>query len=474
MLSRVCHTIRTHRLVDRRDRLLIAVSGGPDSMALLTVLWELVPRLELHLEVATVNHGLRSDASTEIALVAERAAALGLVHHVLPVDVAGARRSAAAGRAGIQESARRLRLGALAELAERRGLRRVALGHQADDQAETVLFRILRGTGLRGLAGIPYRRDPFVRPLLDVTREDALRYLRKRSVPFATDPSNEDRRYARSRIRHDVLPLLRRENPRVAEALRLLARSAAAAGTERDEVAAAIAAAEVEGLHLPRRTALAVCEAGRQGGTRRFDVPGGHVTVSYGRLVVTRAATAAAPPFSPGGRAARVRRPHGGPASDDARPALGIARGAARAVYTLGGRHELAVRECDDVPSSESAWTWFDADRLAWPLVLRTRRSGDRMRPRGGRGSKRLARLLIDAKIPQPERERLPVVAGADDALLFAPGLRPSEVGRPVAATVRWLGLAWLPASDGRPVPRSPNSPQAASHIDPAIFGGNT
>jgi tRNA(Ile)-lysidine synthase len=487
MLSRVGHTIRTHRLFDRGDRLLVAVSGGSDSMALLTVLWELQRRLDLHLEVATVDHGLRPDVGKEIALVAERAAALGLIHHVSSVDVAGARRSAASGRAGVQESARRLRLGALAELAARRGLRRVALGHQADDQAETVLFRIVRGTGLRGLAGIPYRRDPFVRPLLDVTREETLRYLRKRGVPFVTDPSNEDRRYARSRIRHDLMPLLRRENPRVAEALRFLAQSAAAAVPERDEVAAAIGAAEAEGLHLPRRTAIAVSAAGRQGGTRRFDVAGGHITVSYGRIVASRAAAASVPPSasssSPGARARRPRRRLGDVPGDGAEPGLGIMRGAAPSVYTLGDGRRLAVRECEGAPPLESDWTWFDAERLAWPLLFRIPRPGDRMRPRGGRGSKRLARLMIDAKIPQPERERLPVLTSADGAVLFVPGLRPSEVGRPVEATVRWLGVAWLPAPDAQPVPRSakpsdPSNPadslRAAGHIDPAIFGGNT
>lgn len=453
MLSRVCHTIRTYSLIERGDRLLVAVSGGPDSMALLTVLWELQPRLHLHLEVASVNHGLRAEAGAEVALVAERAAALGLAHHVLHVDVAAARRSGGSGRAGIQESARRLRLGALAELAKRRALGHVALGHQADDQVETVLFRIVRGTGLRGLAGIPYRRDPFVRPLLDVTRAEALRYLRRRSVPFVTDPSNEDRRYARSRIRHDLLPLLRRENPRVADALRLLARSAASAGSEGDDVAAAIGAAEAEGLHLPRRTAVAVCAAGSQGGTRRFDVPGGHVTVSYGRIVASRAVSSASP--SPPRVPASPLRPEQSSTLGDTGPAVAIARGAAQPLYPFRDDQGLAVRECEHHPASESGWTWFDADRLAWPLVVRTRRPGDRMRPRGGRGGKRLARLLIDAKVPAPDRERLPVVVGADGALLFVPGLRPSEVGRPDEATVHWLGLAFVPRPGDRLVARS-------------------
>ncbi|MEP6654462.1 MAG: tRNA lysidine(34) synthetase TilS, partial [Myxococcales bacterium] len=251
MLSHVLRTISRHKLlgdpyaadlagdlgdsddtsVGARDRLvssrrvLCAVSGGPDSMALLACLWELAPRLKLHLEVATVDHGLRPEAAAELQLVADRASALSIPWHPVSVDV-GAARAPDQGdghprqRGGVQEVARRLRLAALAELADRRELGRVALGHNADDQSETVLFRVLRGTGPRGLAGIPYRRGPFIRPLLDVTRAEILAYLDRRSLPYAIDPSNSDVRYTRARLRHRILPLLRQENPRVDVALR--------------------------------------------------------------------------------------------------------------------------------------------------------------------------------------------------------------------------------------------------------------
>jgi tRNA(Ile)-lysidine synthase len=215
MLSRVLRTITLHQLLGDSSarRVLCAVSGGPDSMAMLACLWELGPRLQLTLEVAAVDHGLRAGAAAELALVAERAAALGLPFHVRRVDVAAARGHRGAGQdgaragRGVQEVARRLRLAALADLAAERDLDRVALGHQADDQVETVLFRIMRGTGVAGLAGIPYLRAPFVRPLLDVTRAQIQVYLRRRSIPFATDPSNVDPHYARARIRQEILPV---------------------------------------------------------------------------------------------------------------------------------------------------------------------------------------------------------------------------------------------------------------------------
>ncbi len=226
MLSAVLATIAAHDLLSSGDRVIVAVSGGPDSMALLHALWELRARLGLTLEVAAVDHGLRADACREIDLVRERAGALGLPFAAVAVDVAAERR----GRRGVslQDAAREVRLRALAALAGAHGATRVALGHQADDQAETILFRIVRGTGIAGLAGIPYRRDVFVRPLLDVTRAQILRYLARRSIPFADDPSNADARFARARIRHQILPALAQENPRVAEALRALAASARA------------------------------------------------------------------------------------------------------------------------------------------------------------------------------------------------------------------------------------------------------
>jgi len=229
MLSTVLRTIATHGLCARGERVLVAVSGGPDSMALLHVLWEARARLGLELLVAGVDHGLRPAAKEELALVGARAAALGLPFARLSVDVAGGKRGPS-----WQDAARRARLAALEALAVERGAQRIALGHQADDQAETVLFRIVRGTGLPGLAGIPYRRGPFIRPLLDVRRAEVLRYLRRRSIPFVEDPSNADPRYARARIRHRLLPLLAGENPRVVEALVELAAAARARGARDD------------------------------------------------------------------------------------------------------------------------------------------------------------------------------------------------------------------------------------------------
>jgi tRNA(Ile)-lysidine synthase len=422
MLSAVLATIADHELLRAGERVIVAVSGGPDSMALLHVLWELRGRLGLTLEVAAVDHGLRADAAREVQLVRERAEALGLPFSAVSVDVTAERRRRRG--ASLQDAARDARLRALGELARAHGADRVALGHQADDQAETVLYRIIRGTGVAGLAGIPHRRDVFVRPLLDVTRAQILRYLQRRSIPFVEDPSNADPRFARARIRHRILPALAQENPRVAEALRALA---AAARNGRG------APADARTMALSRRAAATVARLASRGGTASIDVAGRRrVEVSYGRIRVQergqeRANDGAARQAAPKPAPIVIDRPGTYPWSD------------AGAIEV----RELAVRRSKKKSSSRDE---FDADRVAWPLVMRARRPGDRMRPRGGRGGRKLSHLMIDAKIARPLRDALPVVTSADDVVLFVPGLRPAEAGRPSPTTRRRVAISFANA----------------------------
>ena len=399
MLSTVLRTIARQALCERGDRVIVAVSGGPDSMALLHVLWEARERLGLALEVAGVDHGLRSAAAGELDFVEARAVALELPFTRLAVEVT--RRGA-----GLQDAARQARLGALAALAIERGARRVALGHQADDQAETVLYRMVRGTGLTGLGGIPYQREPFIRPLLDVRRAEILRYLRRRSIPFVEDPSNADLRFARARVRHRYLPMLAEENPRVAEALVALA----AAARDRGQAAP-------DGLALSRRVAAAVDRLRARGGSAALDVAGGRrVEFSYGAVRVA------------------TRQPARRPAAPRA-PAVIAGPGVYR--WAVGA---LDVKEgaAEGGPESEGGAAEFDANLLDWPLTLRSRKTGDRMCPRGGRGSRKLSDLMIDAKIARGARASLPVVTSARGELLFVPGCArrrsPGRAGAPGAS----------------------------------------
>jgi tRNA(Ile)-lysidine synthase len=223
LLRRLGEAVRELALGGRR--VAVAVSGGVDSMALLHGLAELAPRHALSLSVVHVNHGLRgAESAADEVLVRERASALGLAVAVAQVDVRAAVAAASSSRTRptVQEAARRLRREALDELARKLGADHVATAHSADDQAETVLLRLLRGTGPSGLAGIPRQGEGgrLVRPLLRVSRAEVLAYARARKLVWREDRSNADPHYARSRLRGEWLPALRDAfNPRLLRAL---------------------------------------------------------------------------------------------------------------------------------------------------------------------------------------------------------------------------------------------------------------
>ncbi|HET9597557.1 MAG TPA: tRNA lysidine(34) synthetase TilS, partial [Anaeromyxobacteraceae bacterium] len=237
--------------------MLVALSGGPDSTALLASL-EALLRVGAFAALAAchVDHGLRPDAADDAAACAELCARLGIPLTAVRVVV---------GReGGLQAAARRARYAALRDAARASGATRIATGHTRGDQAETVLLRLLRGSGARGLAGIPPRRGAIVRPLLDLPRSRGLAYLRGRGLPWREDPSNAAPRFLRNRVRREVLPLLvslaPRAEERLARAADLLRADDARLEAEAREAVASRARAEVAALAaLPlavRRRAL--------------------------------------------------------------------------------------------------------------------------------------------------------------------------------------------------------------------------
>jgi tRNA(Ile)-lysidine synthase len=204
--DRVRRTIREHELFSSRDRILIGISGGADSTALACVLADLAleggPAI---VGLAHLDHRLRPDAADDARFCSELARALGLPFDAEEADV---RTDAQQSGASIEDAARRIRYRFLERIAERRQASRIAVGHTRDDQAETVLLRLLRGSSAAGLAGIYPRAGAVVRPLLDVTRADVEAYLRERGVAWREDPTNRDLTIPRNRIRHELLPYL--------------------------------------------------------------------------------------------------------------------------------------------------------------------------------------------------------------------------------------------------------------------------
>ncbi len=219
--------------------MVLAVSGGPDSTALLHGAAALVPARLWRLTVAHLDHALRPTSADEGAAVAATAAGMGLPAEVRRVDVAGL---AAGEHRSLEDAGRQARYRFLEEVAAGLGPEAlIATAHTADDAAETVLLRLARGSGLRGLRGIPARRGRIVRPLLHARRAPLRAALDAAGIAYLTDPSNADLAHARNRVRADLLPALERLNPAAVEALLRFGRLAA----DDDDLLDALAAAEL-------------------------------------------------------------------------------------------------------------------------------------------------------------------------------------------------------------------------------------
>ncbi len=485
LLRQVLATARARRLFPEPGLAVVAVSGGPDSVALLHALAELAGHLEIELLIAHLDHGLRGDeAAQDAAAVGEMAGKLGL-----PVEI-GVRRVAPARGMSLEEVARDVRYAFLGQVAARRRARYLAIAHSADDQAETLLMRLLRGAGPRGLQAMtPIRAGgqvehgqgagaglEIVRPFLDTPRGLIRAYLADRQLAFRLDRTNRDLRLLRNRVRNVLVPLLASEfNPSLVVTLGRTAELM----TEVDEHLSAEAEAALDSGALagssgeapeagarptpPAHLALDLARlstydvilrrylirqailrlrsdlrgigfdhvdallglAGTGHGGKRVELPRGMVGFREGdRLVLWSADPGEAPaiPFTP----------------------VPIdAAGEHRVVLGEGG---LAVRTRVVKVSELSAdplvnWTEggagedpgravFDRTLLRPPLAVRSRRAGDRIHPLGRTAEKKVKDLLIDARVPRRLRAAVPLlVDGAgepEERILWVAGYRRS------------------------------------------------
>jgi len=406
--------------------LLVACSGGPDSVALLDLLHLLAPKLQLILSVASLNHGLRPEAGQEVALVEGLARERGLAFSTAtarPADFPRGRPS--------QEGARLVRLRFLERARREAGADWIALGHTADDQAETVLMRLIRGAGLKGLAGIPLARGRLVRPLLDLTRIQILDHLARRGLPFVRDPSNEDRHYLRARVRFDILPLLREANPAAGAALARLAEMARSEDELLDELAGerldCLAESSPGGLSLdaaglgglPQAQARRVI---RQALSRvRGDLR--RLSLDHVDQILALTAKSSAQLSLPAGLARRegTRLILSGRAGEPPRVLEPLEiPGPGRYELSTGQRLEVSLIEPPPAMEAAPDQALLDPAGLVWPLLVRPPRPGDRIRPLGLGGSKKLSDLFIDRKVPRSRRPLTPVVVSGGEVVWVA------------------------------------------------------
>lgn len=242
LLLKVKSTVQREQLLAENDGVVASVSGGADSVVMLHVLTRLPVR---KLQVVTFDHGLRRESRGECELVRALAKHLNLECSVISL---GLREGP-----GLYVRAREARYQSLRELA---GQCKIATAHTRSDQAETVLMRLMRGSGLRGLAGVPYARDGIIRPLLDCSRRDVETYAHLHALPYVVDPSNQDVRHLRAFTRHQLLPLMAQRDPAIEAHLAQISRQAQTASevrdrTHREVTIDELSVAELRGLPPP-------------------------------------------------------------------------------------------------------------------------------------------------------------------------------------------------------------------------------
>ncbi|MGB9793129.1 MAG: tRNA lysidine(34) synthetase TilS [Thermacetogeniaceae bacterium] len=462
--NKVLAFIESRRLLRPGMKVVVGVSGGVDSVALLHVLKE-ATTLSLSLHVAHLNHLLRPEAGEEARFVRSLARSWGIP---VTTGYADVRRIAAAKKTSVEAAGRIARYSFLRHVARMVGADRIAVAHHADDRVETILLNILRGTGPSGLSGIPVRNGNVVRPLLCVTRAEIEGYCREAGLKWCVDPSNLSTDYQRNKIRHILLPLLRKEfNPRVEEALLRLAEIVEEEDLFLSEYALRVGRRLVKKrgkrelrldlsrfLRLPRplqRRLLRSAVVAVAGGLKDF----GYIHVEDSIRLLSEGGVGAEVHLPCGVRVRKSYRDFAvfkGEMAPEKRPPVErrIAVPGTTELPELGFTVFAQIVERDgggrlDLPDfSGSPWVaFFDYDELRLPLFVRTRRPGDRIRPFGMEGSKKLKKLFGDLKIPLEERDRIPLVA-SDGEIYWVVGCRRSRDALVTPETRRVLVLRFL------------------------------
>jgi tRNA(Ile)-lysidine synthase len=439
LLDQVARTISRYRMLEAGQKIGIAVSGGADSVSLLHVLRQLAPRWNLRFCVLHLNHKLRGEESdADASFVRDLAAEFGFEFTLGEVDLAAA-------SGNLEEAAREARLAFFREQMRVGAADRVACGHTRSDQAETVLFRFLRGAGTAGLAGIrPVTRTGLIRPLIGVTRDEVEQYLRERGLPWREDATNRNLEFARNRIRHQLLPSLVREwNPAMVQALahtadwamveeaywegeldRLVARFEAAGhlsiqngfvllhtGCLRELALAAARRLVRYAMEMVKGDLAAVEFAHVNAVLRLADSSEGHGRIQPPGLDIMRSfdwLRFAKPSAVTGLETRNYTFPVVFPA-----------------VFPIPGENFAISLELFEKPADQNknefvyngGMVWVDQERLSGALTLRNWRPGDKYQPLGSGGEQKIKSLFQESRVPLWERRHWPVLTDGNSVV---------------------------------------------------------
>ena len=433
LLSRFHKSLTHSGCIPTGSRVLVAVSGGADSVALLSLLHKVADTMDLHLEAAHLDHALRDASRDDARFVEQLCNGLGIP---LTVERQNVGETARQRKGNLEEVAREVRRNFLTTTAQARNCDLIALGHHADDQAETFLMRLLRGSGSTGLAGMRMTNESVVRPLLPFRRDDLLVYLKEEGIIWREDESNQDQKFTRNRIRHHLLPVLGSFNPNISNQLvglceqlrqdddywtELVAQELARCGQGQGddytldralmlELAPALAGrvvraalskvrGDLRGITATHITdVLHLASEGPPQG--ELDLPNAWVARRYEKLLFCK------------------KKPEENEHFETVLNGPGV--------YQLPGERTLRL-SLEEQPGGESAEVVeFAAASLSFPLLLRHCRPGDRFRPSGMSGTKKLQDLFVDLKLTKEERQDSLLLL-TDNEVLWVVGLRRCE-----------------------------------------------
>ena len=462
-VQRIHRFITQHQMIQPKETVLVGVSGGADSLALLYALHTLRNQLDCQLYVAHLDHGFREDSAADAVYVAEQADQLGIPISSMKIDAPQLMRDQ---KLSAEVAARRARYQFYECVSERTGATKIALGHHRGDQAETVLMNLLRGAGASGLKGmLPVREGKFIRPLLTFSRQEIEYFVGHLGLEPRRDATNYQLDYLRNRVRLELIPALERTyNSKIQNVLHQTAELLQAESDYLETLAhEAFQACRIESYasdtvvldrrlfqehHLAlRRRILRLAVAEVLGEVRdlyfnhfelmlnlidgeapnsALDLPnGGTFRRAYNRILIQKVADSHAP-FE-----------------------YEVAVSGHTPLPLLNAKMIATVVEqpmnctvADKFPDGKFQAV-FDLDRLQLPLTLRQRRDGDRFHPFGMQGRKKLKDLLIDAKLPRQERDRVPVLVNGDE-IIWVVGYRTSEPFKIRTETKRRLYLSYL------------------------------
>jgi tRNA(Ile)-lysidine synthase len=459
-IGKVRATVERHRMIRKGDTVIVGVSGGVDSVALLRVLMALRDEYDLSIVVAHLDHGIRGEESRrEAEFVRDLAQRLGLPFETAVADVpAMAKRE----RISLQEAARKARYDFYEDVRKRYNGQKVAIGQTADDQAETILIRVIRGTGLRGLKGIPpVRGGIYIRPLIETPREEVERLASDEGLSYVTDSSNIKDIYLRNKVRHDLIPRLEREyNPNIRAGLTRMASILSREDDYVDREAEQLAARLIKG----------------DGEEISLDIP--ELKVSHGAICFRVLQKALA--IVLGGDLRRIKTAHldaifrllvhrapnkilclpDGVYAEKHYTKLSIRRGRRPAVFPFEYvvdvpgvtiLEELGMKLVTRIDVAEGRIPMdadpnvahMDDDKLVHPLTLRSFERGDRFVPLGMKASKKLKDFFIDSKVPKALRRQIPLLVSGG-AIAWVVGYRVSERFKLTKGSKRVLRAEYL------------------------------